>query len=152
MRIQPPKRRSLARFSGVLAATAAALAVGAPTALAVNSFGVLHKGTTTGAEDYLYTAGETVSTGTTTVDQANKGAYRYSLIRPNLSVTPLTGCIQATSGSTSASYAVSPSDVASGTNGYRIVLEQYFAGPSSKLADNQATCNAAAPGLSANVV
>src|SRR3954453_1834449 len=106
----PLTRRILARLSLAVAGTAAVLAISAPSAFAVNSFGVLHKGSVSGAEDYLYTAGETGSTGATTVDQAKEGAYRYDLVRPDLSVTPLTGCSQITSGTTSASYTISPSD------------------------------------------
>src|SRR5437764_14264 len=113
------------RFAlALLALCVAALAIGAP-ASAAPPFGLkkLHLGTSAGSEDYLFTAGNTV-TGTGRVDASTY--YRFVVADPSSNTRSASLCRPASlSGSVSGSYALGAGDPLSGSNAWQFTLQEF---------------------------
>ncbi len=132
-----PALRLVTLLAGVVCALAL-LAVPAGAA----TIAPLHSGSATGAENYLYTAGDQVFTGTPT-SLAPTDAYRFEVIAPDGSVKHTLGTCFSGNAAAGDSYTIGATDPASGAAGYQWVLEDF--NPGNKGA-NLTACNAAAPG------
>src|SRR5437764_3277220 len=87
------------------------------------TMGPLLQGSSTGAEDYLYTAGNTIFTQATGFKPNPE--YRYEVVAPDGTTIKQASSCFANSSPQSDSYTVSAGDAASGASGYRYRIVEF---------------------------